>query len=146
MSLSTDIPNIYDLFLFYKRLYRPASIADIDLKIEFQNTFRYPDKGYESYRPGARQVNKNLISSCAYVETYSEEIIVTLRYPRSVCRYMPHRFCPYTDYEATLLLLCHELHHSVLDHIGERMASEKWDSSFMVYLMADILPDCFCKC
>lgn len=146
MSLKEDIPNVHDLFLFYKKLYRPASIADIPLKIEFENSLTTPDPGYEGYRPGARQMRKNIISSCA-IQAYSlDGIEIILRFPRLVCQYLPHRKCKYDNHKAAILLFNHEIIHCLFQHIGEYEADFKWDTKFIVNTLSDYLPDVYCRC
>lgn len=143
LSLMT-IPNFIDQILFLRK--QRASIADLPLYIHFQNSLKIPDPAYDYYRNGFRQTSETLISPCASVLTLDIGIDIILRYPRITCQYLPHRKCFYDDAQATVLLLNHELMHSVLDHIGEPLASEKWDSPSIVKKMAEILPDCFCHC
>ena len=139
-----SIPNWSDLIQYFRK--QRLSITDLPLFIRFENSIKAPDPEYNYFRNGARQTPENLVSSCAYVQTFSDGIDIVLRYPRITCRYLPHRKCPYDDVEATVRLLNHEFIHSVLDFIGEPVASDKWDNLSIAKLMAKNFPDTYCQC
>lgn len=138
------IPNWSDQIHYFRK--QRASIADLPLFIHFQNSIKVPDPEYDFYRNGFRQTPDSLISPCASVLTLDTGIDIILRFPRITCQYLPHRKCFYDDAQAAVLLLNHEIMHSILDHIGEPLASDKWDSPSIVKKMAEILPETFCNC
>ena len=144
ISLLT-IPNWIDQILYIRK--QRASIADLPLFIRFENSITNPDPDCDYYRSGFRQTSQNLISSCAYVNTFDDGIEIVLRYPRLVCQYMPHRKCPFDDVQATVLLLNHEIMHAVFmswDTIEGNILNIKWDH--INKLMNEILPDTYCEC
>jgi hypothetical protein len=137
------LAHIFDTILF---LQKSRSIADLPLYVRFENAIKNPDY-YDYYRRGFRQTSQNLISPCAYIETFEDAIEITLRFPRLVCQYLPHRKCPFDDVKATVLLLNHEIIHAVFmswDSIEGELLNIKWDS--ITRLMNQILPETYCEC
>ena len=81
---------------------------------------------------------------CAETEVLNDDsTLITIFYP------LPTH-CPYEPHRTIIMLLNHEVMHNVFEDVLSEKEGEKasyyFDDPYVLKLLADILPDCYCYC